>query len=118
MWKLKKTLLEDLFESSKKYYPDEFMCFLSGNKKKHTIEEVVFLPNTSGKTFASILESTIPLDDTIVGSVHSHPTGSASPSTADKQFFQRYDLNLIISISENRIGFFDNNGHTSAVELL
>ena len=118
MWKIKKTLLEDLLESSKRYYPDEFMCFLSGDKKNKLIEEVVFLPNTSGKTFASISESTIPLDDTIIGSVHSHPTGRATPSTADKHFFLRYNLNLIISLSENKVGFFDNNGKSIAVEIV
>ena len=118
MWKIKKTLLEDLFESSRRYYPDEFMCFLSGNKKKQISDEVVFLPNTSGKTFASISESTIPLDDTILGSVHSHPTGRAMPSTADKHFFLKYDLNLIISLSENKVGFFDSNGNAITVELI
>ncbi|MBT4870795.1 MAG: hypothetical protein HON47_04425 [Candidatus Diapherotrites archaeon] len=118
MWKLKQTLLEDLFEASNKYYPDEFMCFLSGNKKTKTIEEIVFLPNNSGNNFASIWEGVIPLDDTILGSVHSHPTGRASPSSADKHFFLKYELNLIISLSENKIGFFDNTGKQIDVEIL
>lgn len=105
-------------ESSKKYYPDEFMCFLSGDKKIKEITEIVFLPSTSGTNFASILESVIPIDDTILGSVHSHPSGIASPSAADKVFFRRYKLNLIISTSSNQIGFFDSTGNTIKVEVI
>lgn len=117
MWKIKQSLLEDLMESSKNYYPDEFMCFLSGDKKNKRIEEVVFLPNTSGKNYASIWEAVMPIDEDIVGSVHSHPTGRASPSTADKKFFAKYSLNLIISVNERKIGFFDSKGNPIQVEI-
>jgi len=110
MWTVKKTLLEDLMDASKKYYPDEFMCFLSGDKKSKLIKEVVLLPNTSGKDFASIQESVIPIDDDIIGSVHSHPTGQARPSQTDKKLFMKYAINLIVSISEYKIGFFDSRG--------
>jgi proteasome lid subunit RPN8/RPN11 len=116
MWKIKKTLLEDLMESSKKYYPDEFMCFLAGNAKTSTVTEVVLLPNTSGNNFASIQESVIPIDNDIIGSVHSHPTGLAQPSNADKKFFNRYELNLIISIKNNHINFFDSKGNLLSVK--
>ena len=118
MWKIKKTLLEDLVESSRKYYPNEFMCFLSGNKKTKIIEEIVFLPSTSGKTFASIWEAVIPLDETIIGSVHSHPQGQASPSSADKQFFRKYNLNVIIGVSAKQINFFNNAGQAIQVEII
>jgi len=118
MWKLKKTLLEDLMDASKKYYPDEFMCFLSGDKKNKTILEIVLLPNESGQTFASIQESVIPINDTIIGSVHSHPTGQARPSTADKKFFQRYGLNLIISTTTKQIAFFDSKSDEIRVDVI
>jgi len=117
MWNVKKTLLEDLMEASKKYYPDEFMCFLSGDKKSKTLTEIVLLPNTSGRDFASIQESVIPIDTSVFGSVHSHPTGQARPSQADKKFFKRYELNLIISISEAKIGFFDSAGNATEVNI-
>ena len=118
MWKLKKTLLEDLLEASKKYYPDEFMCFLAGDKENKTILEIVLLPNKSGRTFASIQESVIPIDDTIIGSVHSHPRGQARPSSADKKFFGRYELNLIISTTNEQIAFFDSKSEEIRVDII
>jgi len=118
MWTVKKTLLEDLMDASKKYYPDEFMCFLSGDKKKKNVDEIVLLPNTSGRDFASIQESVIPIDPSIIGSVHSHPTGQARPSQADKKLFERYGLNLIISISEKKIAFFDSSGSATEVNIV
>ena len=117
MWKIKRSLIEDLFESAKNYYPDEFMCFLSGNKKEQIIEEFVFLPNTSGRNYASIYDSVIPIDATMIGSVHSHPSGRAMPSDADKKFFRRYLINIIISIRENKINFFDKDGKEIQVQV-
>jgi len=118
MWTVKKTLLEDLMDASKRYYPDEFMCFLAGDKKKKLVEEFVLLPNTSGRNFASIQESVIPLDSSIIGSVHSHPTGQARPSQADKKLFGRYEINLIISVGEGKIGFFDSHGNTLEASII
>jgi proteasome lid subunit RPN8/RPN11 len=119
LWKIKKSLLEDLIEASNKYYPDEFMCFLSGNKKTQEVKEIVFLPTTNGKNFASINTNIIPFDPEIIGSVHSHPNGVASPSTADKTFFRNYKLNIIIGTgNETKTAFFNNQGHPEKIEIL
>jgi len=110
MWKIKKQLLEEICNAAKNYYPNEFMCFLFGNKE--TIEEIVLLPNTSGKDFAQISPTVIPIDEQILGSLHSHPNGSARPSEADKQFFRRHKINAIIdgSYLPERVNFFNSKG--------
>jgi len=53
----------------------------------------------------------MPFDDTIIGSFHSHPRGSAFPSKADKKFFHKYPINLILSLGEQiNMRSFDENG--------
>jgi len=113
MWKIKKSLLEDLCSTAKNYLPDEFMCFLSGDKKKETITEIVLLPNYSSSTAVMINELNIPLDDTIIGTMHSHPNSSNHASSADKKMFKKYKLNLILGypfVIEN-IGFYDEKAN-------
>ncbi len=119
MWTIKKILLEEICISAKRYYPKEFLCFLGGSKKEKKADEIVLLPNTSGNDYASIFDTAIPIDDTIVGSVHSHPNSYALPSTADKKFFQRYEINAIIdgSYAPQKVRFFDNKGNEVKVVI-
>ncbi len=119
MWKVKKSLLEDLCKSAQMYYPDEFLCFLGGDSKKMEITEIIFLPTQTDEMSASIMESTMPYDPTILGSVHSHPDSIGAPSGADKKFFSKYAINAIIGypfIVEN-IAFFDSKSKPARVTI-
>ncbi len=109
MWKIKKQLIEDICNSARFNYPREFLCFLSAENE--IITEVVLLPNTSGETFAEINPTIIPIDNSIIGTIHSHPLGGNSPSKADKKFFSNYKINGIIDHTFNptRIKFYDKN---------
>jgi len=98
MWKIKQTLIEDAFEAANNFLPKEFMCFLGGDSKTQNIEEIVILPTYNGETFSSVNMNTMPLDQTIIGSLHSHPNGFAMPSNADKHFFKRFKINLILGV--------------------
>jgi proteasome lid subunit RPN8/RPN11 len=113
MWKIKKTLMEDLFYSSKKTLPNEFLCFLAGNKESRIVKEIVMLPSTTGINFASLNPTVIPIDEDIIGSVHSHPGGSAKASNADIKFFQRFSINIII----NHNGFRVYNSKGKEIEI-
>ncbi|MFA5763767.1 MAG: hypothetical protein WC915_03055 [archaeon] len=119
MWKIKKTLLEDAFEAANNFLPKEFMCFLGGDEKTQIIDEIVILPTYNGETFSSININTMPFDKTIVGSLHSHPNGFAGASNADKKFFKRFKLNLILGVGiRKEIRFFDENSTDITVEIL
>jgi proteasome lid subunit RPN8/RPN11 len=119
MWKLKKTLIEDICAAAQKSLPNEFMCFLGGNKNEQIITEVVFLPTQTSKDAASVNELSIPFDETIVGSAHTHPFSTNSPSKQDKRFFAKYEINIIIGypfIAQNA-GFYNRKGERISVEL-
>ena len=120
MWKIKRSLIEDACEAARKYYPDEFMCFLGGDKKKKTVDEVVMLPNTSGEDYATISEIVIPIDESIVGSLHSHPDSSAEPSEEDLKFFAKHPINVIIDGTYSPAGarFYDQKGGRIRPEII
>ena len=101
MWTIKKSIIEDCVNSAQNVFPKEFLCFLGGNKKDQTIDEIVFLPSISGESFATINLTNMPNDTSIIGSLHSHPNGVARPSLADKRFFTRYYINIILGVNSN-----------------
>jgi len=119
MWKIKQSLLLDASDSAKRYYPDEFMCFIGGNAKSEIADEIVLLPTYNDTTSASILESVIPIDASIIGTLHSHPDSSARPSDADKKFFMKHKLNIILGspFSIQSAAFYDEKGKRITVTI-
>ncbi len=86
--KIKKEALLFILGVSRKYYPDEFGGMLRG--KNDVIEEVLVIPaSTYGNGFVTTRMDMIPLDRSIIGSVHSHPGPDFRPSNADLAFFER-----------------------------
>ncbi|MCK4424265.1 Mov34/MPN/PAD-1 family protein [Candidatus Bathyarchaeota archaeon] len=79
-------LLEAIFESARRLYPRETILLLRGEKKKKSIKvsELVVPPlATYGRGFANVPLHMLPIDFSIIGTVHSHPSGTLTPSTAD-----------------------------------
>jgi proteasome lid subunit RPN8/RPN11 len=86
-------LLEAIFEGARRLYPRETIFLLRGKKRKDVIfiEELVVPPlATYGDGFANIPLHMLPIDFSIVGTVHSHPSGNLEPSDVDfNHFFGR-----------------------------
>jgi proteasome lid subunit RPN8/RPN11 len=120
MWKIKKDLINELLNAAQNNYPNEFICFLGGTLKNYTITEFIFFPSETDKHSASVNLLSIPIDDTIIGSLHSHPNSNNHPSNADKKLFNKYQINLILGypfIIEN-IGAYDNKSNKILIELI
>jgi len=98
-WKIKKRCLDLIFECAKSSYPNEFGGLLRiDSEKRDTIIELVILPGTiSGDAHAIFRLHMLPIDFSIVGTVHSHPSYSNRPSDADLQFFGKSGKVHIIS---------------------
>ncbi len=87
-WKIKKVALDFILETARNNFPNEFAGLLRG--KDNLIEEVILLPGTRwNETSATLQMHMLPLDPSVIGSVHSHP-GPARPSRADLAFFSRF----------------------------
>ena len=65
----------------------EFACVLRADDG--VITEVILVPGTiSSERYALLKRHMLPVDFSVVGSAHSHPTPNATPSDADLNLFQ------------------------------
>lgn len=101
-WRITKNCLDLIFESSKSSYPQEFGALLRVDRvNKNTVIEVVLLPGTiSGDSHAIFHLHMLPVDYSVVGTVHSHPSSIARPSNADLDLFSHFGrIHIIVGVS-------------------
>ena len=87
---ISQTLMEAILESAKTLYPKETILLLRGEKSKDLIKVTdLMVPPlaTYGQGFANIQTHMLPIDFSIVGTAHSHPSGNLTPSPADLNHF-------------------------------
>lgn len=80
------SLLDTILEGAKRLYPRESFLLLRGKKSKDNIAitDLVIAPFTvHGRGFASYPTHMLPMDFSIVGTVHSHPSGNTQASSVD-----------------------------------
>ncbi len=108
-------LLDAIFEGARRLYPRETFMLLRGKKTKGIIQvtDLVVPPLTVyGYGFANFPLHMLPTDFSLVGTVHSHPSGNVSPSHVDlNHFFGR--ILMIIGYpfkSELDVAVYDSSG--------
>lgn len=114
---IRKRVLKMILEASKSSYPEEFGAFLRA--EKGVIKELILLPGTvSGERHAIFRMHMLPIDFSIVGTVHSHPSGACYPSDADLELFSRYGwLHLIVCRPYDRNSWAAFNIRGEPIEL-
>ena len=122
-WKIKRDCLDLIYECAKSQYPNEFGGLLRIDlDKRDTIIEIVILPGTiSGESHAIFKMHMLPIDFSIVGSVHSHPSRSYYPSKADLQNFRKHGKIHIITANpynENSWRAFDQYGNEINIQIV
>ena len=115
-WRITRKCLDLILASSKSSYPKEFGALLRvDSKDKHLINELVLLPGTiSGNSHAIFRMHMLPIDYTIVGTIHSHPSPVPRPSSADLELFGKHGKIHIISASPYNYSSwkaYDYNGY-------
>ena len=76
-----------IFAASKDTHPREFLCVLRA--EDGVITELILAPGTiSSERYAIFNRHRLPVDFSVVGSAHSHPTPNVRPSDADLNMFQ------------------------------
>lgn len=121
MYRIKKEALEFILGVSKSLHPREFIGLLRGEGK--TITEVIVLPGSLyGEGFSSYQPYLAPLDNTIVGSVHSHPNASNLPSHGDLHAFNKKGgVNIIVKypyLSREDMDAYDAFGMKVEVDVV
>jgi proteasome lid subunit RPN8/RPN11 len=83
-------LLLDMMDVARDIHPREVILLLRGNRKGSEIKitEYLFPPlGVGGRGFASFPAHMLPIDFTVVGTAHSHPSGNLTPSVGDLHNF-------------------------------
>lgn len=120
MYKIKKNVLESLLEASRNTYPNEFFALLGGDREKKIIDEFIITPAVYGRRHALYWPHLTPIDNKVMGSVHSHPSRSGTPSGADVRGFAKSgEIHLIIAYPFNlkTTRAFDSEGRGIDVEV-
>jgi proteasome lid subunit RPN8/RPN11 len=89
-------VIEMVNESARANHPNEFLAVLRA--EAGVITEILLLPGTlSGRTSGILSLHMLPIDLSVVGTVHSHPSRSNHPSGADLDLFRRWGRVHIIT---------------------
>lgn len=84
--RIPRDMLAMILEGAKAAHPKETILLLRGKMKKNmvVISEIVIPPlSTHGRGFSAFPMHMLPMDFSIVGTVHSHPSGGLMPSIHD-----------------------------------
>ncbi len=118
--KIRRELLQMIMESAKDTYPKEFAAFLRA--ENDVIYEILMLPGTiSGKSSALYQLYMKPIDFSIVGTVHSHPSGVLYPSPEDLDLFSKTGkIHIIVGypFSIENFKCYDRNGKEVELRIL
>ncbi|AEH25520.1 Mov34/MPN/PAD-1 family protein [Pyrococcus yayanosii] len=118
--KIRKELLEYLLELARGFHPNEFAGFLRENNG--VFEEVLIVPKGYfGRNSVFFDPWLLPPDESIKGTVHSHPIPNAEPSKADLGFFSKFGgVHVIIAFpyTEEDVKAYGSDGKELEVEVV
>ena len=114
-------VLESALASARSSYPNEFGGVLRADPPG-VIGELLLLPGTTaGRRHANFQLYMLPADLTVVGTVHSHPSGALHPSSADLRLFRNWGRRHIILGAPFAPGSwraYDGNGAETTLEVV
>ena len=119
--KIKEDLLSVVLENAKLMHPKEILLMLRGERKK----EVIFISDliipplaTYGHGFATFSLSALPIDFSIVGTVHSHPSGNVKPSIGDlNQAIGKIIMIVGYPYTKQNVKVYDREGNEIELEI-
>jgi proteasome lid subunit RPN8/RPN11 len=116
-------LLDSIFEGARRLYPKEVFLLLRGKRVKDRISvtDLVVPPlAVYGYGFANLPFHMLPADFSIIGTVHSHPSGNISPSNVDINHFYGRILMIVGYPFKDRqnVAVYDSKGQIVSMQLL
>jgi proteasome lid subunit RPN8/RPN11 len=117
-----KDLLDAILEGARRLYPRETILLLRGKKQKNSIEirDLLVPPLAKyGRGFSSLPLHMLPMDFSVLGTAHSHPSGILMPSHADLNHF--FGLVLMITAfpfkNEQNVAVYNRSGEKLTLQL-
>lgn len=115
-------ILDAIYAGAKELYPRESFLLLRGKKSKGVIRitDLVLAPfAVHGEGFAHFNPYMFAGDFSLVGTVHSHPSGNISPSDTDLNYFFGRILMIVGYPYEGKgcIVAYDSNGDKVPIEV-
>ena len=117
-----KDILDTIYTGAKQLYPRESFLLLRGKKSKDKIKitDLVLAPfSVHGRGFAHFNPYMFSGDFSLVGTVHSHPSGNISPSHVDMNYFFGRIL-MIVGYpfeGESCVVAYDSNAEKLPIEI-
>jgi len=112
---VERAVIDSILSYAQMIHPREMILLLKGKVDKHKIvvNDTQIPPlATHGNRFSAFPLSRLPIDFSVIGVAHSHPSGALRPSVTDlNKFYSR--LMLITAypyLSEKNIAIFDREG--------
>lgn len=113
--------LASALASGRSAYPNEFGGVLRADPPG-VISDLLLLPGTTaGRRHANFQLYMLPADLTVVGTIHSHPSGALHPSDADVRLFRNWGRRHLIIGSPFGPGSwraYDGNGEETHLDVL
>jgi len=115
-------ILDAIYAGAKELYPRESFLMLRGNKKRGIIRitDLVLAPfAVHGEGFAHFNPYMFTGDYSLVGTVHSHPSGDISPSDTDLNYFFGRVLMIVGYPYEGKscIAAYNSEGDVIPIEI-
>ena len=117
-----KDILDTIYAGAKQLYPRESFLLLRGKKSKGVIKitDLVLAPfAVHGHGFAHFNPYMFSGDFSLVGTVHSHPSGNISPSHVDMNYFFGRILMIVGYPFEGQscVAAYDSNAERLPLEI-
>jgi proteasome lid subunit RPN8/RPN11 len=115
-------VLDGIMELARGAYPREMIMLLRGVRggEEIKITETLFPPmGVGGRGFASFPVHMLPFDLSIMGTVHSHPSGNLRPSQGDfNSFYGRIMMIVGPPFDKSAVNVYDKRGERVEVEVV
>ncbi len=96
VWGIEADVLDMVNESAKESFPNEFVAALRA--ERGVITEILLFPGSAANEHSAFMNLYhMPIDLSVVGTVHSHPGPSNRPSPEDLRLFGNYGNTHIIT---------------------
>jgi len=119
--KIKESLLKVVLENASLMHPREILFMLRGEKKGDTIHisDLIIPPfATYGHGFTTFSLSALPIDFSIVGTAHSHPSGNVKPSIGDlNQAIGKIIMIVGFPYTSRNVAVYDREGNRVELEI-